>query len=465
MAGGESVAVTPRSQSSAVVASTAAVRSGVGTGPGPSLSPRPSAWRAGAFLCLALALAACGQGPAADVSSSAANASAARAPAGADKEASDDAAMGGPSSDRVPLAPEPWEDRGGIGADLEPGLPADDASTVPEDGAGAPATGRSPGGVPAVAPAPRAARLTRLTEPGCCTLPEWSADGRRVLFIDRPRAGGPTGIWAVSPESAGAAPELVTEDIARYSDGLAYRYERAANGTSILRLADGRRWELPTSSGNIRISPDGRRVAWLEAPESVPSDRRTARVWVRDLAGGERREVATLPRGSLSGWLGNDALLLRGRESIAADDEVLWVLSLTTGQRREIARGRRLRGELTSPDGRWVAYYVTQQPEPEANGLWLVGVGGGPPRRLDDTLFGAYAWRDGGRLLIVPLDATAPTHRLLELDAQTLGTRELVNPAAAQFTIANGDWTVSPDGRFVAFVEQRDKAIWVIELP
>ena len=42
------------------------------------------------------------------------------------------------------------------------------------------------------------ARLTRLTEPGCCTQPWWSADGRRVLFIDRPAPDAPTGIYAAS---------------------------------------------------------------------------------------------------------------------------------------------------------------------------------------------------------------------------------------------------------------------------
>ena len=348
--------------------------------------------------------------------------------------------------DTAALAAESWEDGGGIGAAPEPTL----APEAADDG---PAAGTEP-------------RLTRLTEPGCCTLPDWSADGRSLLFIDRPDLNGATGIWSVSPVRPGEAPQLVTEDIARYSDGMAYRFERSGDTTEVIRLADDQRWQLPTASGSILISPDGQRTAWQESPpDSVPSERRTARVWGLDLAGGEPREVATLPRGGLSGWLANDTLLLRGRDSLSADDEVLWALSLADGERREIARGTRLRGELPSPDGRWVAYYVTQQEDPAANGLWLAGVDGGAPRRLDDALFGAYAWRDTGRLLIVPLDASAPTHRLVELDAATLAVRELVDSAVTPFTIANGDWTVSPDGRYVAFVEQRDKAIWVLELP
>ncbi len=43
--------------------------------------------------------------------------------------------------------------------------------------------------------------------------------------------------------------------------------------------------------------------------------------------------------------------------------------------------------------------------------------------------------------------------------------RQLTDPATTPFKIANGDWRVSPDGRYVAFVESSDRNIWVIALP
>jgi Tol biopolymer transport system component len=42
--------------------------------------------------------------------------------------------------------------------------------------------------------------------------------------------------------------------------------------------------------------------------------------------------------------------------------------------------------------------------------------------------------------------------------------RQLTDPAVTPFKIANGDWRISPDGRYMAFVESSDKNIWVIEL-
>jgi Tol biopolymer transport system component len=41
----------------------------------------------------------------------------------------------------------------------------------------------------------------------------------------------------------------------------------------------------------------------------------------------------------------------------------------------------------------------------------------------------------------------------------------VTDPAITPFKVANGDWTVSPDGRYVAFVESRDHNIWLLALP
>jgi Tol biopolymer transport system component len=86
-------------------------------------------------------------------------------------------------------------------------------------------------------------------------------------------------------------------------------------------------------------------------------------------------------------------------------------------------------------------------------------------RKLDDKLFGDYAWRDARRLLILPFLPDADFHEFWEYDVETGEARRLTDPDVTSIKIANGDWRVSPDGRYVAFVESADRNIWVLTLP
>jgi Tol biopolymer transport system component len=52
-----------------------------------------------------------------------------------------------------------------------------------------------------------------------------------------------------------------------------------------------------------------------------------------------------------------------------------------------------------------------------------------------------------------------------QFEAQTGQSRPLTDPAATQLKIANGDWSVSPDGRQIAFVSANDNNIWLLSLP
>jgi len=143
----------------------------------------------------------------------------------------------------------------------------------------------------------------------------------------------------------------------------------------------------------------------------------------------------------------------------------VYTLSLVDGTSVELVRAERPRGTLLSPNGHWLAYYVTLSDEPAENGLWLVRTDGSERRELGKERFGAYQWRDARRLLIIPFDPQATFHELWELDAETGETRRLTDPNVTPFKISNGDWRVSPDGRQVAFVESQDRNIWVLTLP
>lgn len=291
-----------------------------------------------------------------------------------------------------------------------------------------------------------------------------------MLFIDKPSPDAPVGIWGVDVTRPDPTPELVTERIAFYTADLAFLVELSQDTTVIERLADpltgtgGARWTVPAEGRPVSISPGRKRIAWQVSDDDLPFERRVTQVWVANLDGSDAQPAATLPRGGFSGWVSDDVLLLSGRESLESREHILYTFSLTSGRTTELVRAERLRGGLLSPDGAWLAYYVALDKDPAQNGLWLVRTDGSARRQLDRDLFGAYQWRDAGRLLVIPFRPKAASHELWELDVNTGETRRLTDPGIVPFKMANGDWTVSPDGRHVAFVESRDRNIWLLTL-
>jgi WD40-like Beta Propeller Repeat len=335
----------------------------------------------------------------------------------------------------------------------------------------APTATSTPTPTPTSTPVPKAVQLTT---GGCCTQPFWSPDSAQVRFIDKRGAEALAGIWGVPVASPGAEPVLVSE---RVEESLAtgdYLVETSGNSTRVRRLSDGKRWTVPAGGRSVLISPDLRRIAWAAVNDDLPPEQQVATVWVADLDGSDARKVATLRRGGLSGWISQDALLVSGRDNSSSLEQVLWALSLNDGGMKELARADRLRSPSLSPSGAWVAYYVTFADDSTQNGIWLARTDGSQRRPISPELFGAYQWRpcptadgcspDEERLLIVPFEPDADFHELWELDAATGQARQLTAPSITPFKIANGDWRVSPDGRYVAFVESNDRNIWVIAL-
>jgi hypothetical protein len=315
----------------------------------------------------------------------------------------------------------------------------------------------------------------QLTTGGCCTQPFWSPDSQQVRFIDKRGAEALAGIWGVPVAEPGAEPVLVTESVEESLARGDYLVETSGNTTSIYRLSDRKRWTVPAGGRSVQISPAQTRIAWVAVDDDLPPDRQVAVVSVANLDGSGARKVATLRRGGLSGWISEDQLLVSGRESAASREQVLWALSLNDGAMVELARAERLRSPTLSPSGNWIAYYVTFAADTSRNGLWLARADGTLRRPVSRELFGAYQWRPcpvgGGcspqdeRLLIVPFRPDAVFHELWELDAATGEARQLTDPSITPFKIANGDWRVSPDGRYIAFVESKDRNVWTIALP
>jgi Tol biopolymer transport system component len=308
----------------------------------------------------------------------------------------------------------------------------------------------------AAAPA-RAAKLRQLTQGGCCTQPSWTADGRRVMFIDKPAPNAAVGIWGV--DVSGGAPQLVTTRLASYTPDMAYLVDTTRGTTVVERVADGTRWTIAAADGrSVSLSPGRKRIAWSASSGT------NSRIWVANLDGSDAKVVATLMRGGFSGWISDDVLLLNRRTSSQSVTQILSTFSLTSGVSTELLRADRLGGTVLSPDGRWLAYTITLTPDAAQNGLWVMRTDGGGRRKLDPSLFGAYQWRSGNQLLVLPLRPNAASHEVWEFDADAAVTRRLTDPASTPFKIANGDWRVSPDGRTIVFLSSSDYNLWLLEL-
>jgi Tol biopolymer transport system component len=275
------------------------------------------------------------------------------------------------------------------------------------------------------------------------------------------------GIWGI--DRGGGSPMLITDRLGVFSADLSLRAFLAQGQTVVERLADGSRWIIPNGGRAVSFSRDGAQLAWTSGQSGPPFDSAQRQICISNFDGSNARKVHELLSGSVIGWYPDGRLLVSGRLSAPESGQAIWALTpptqeTETTQVKELARGQRLRATSLSPDGAWLAYVVTFSDDPAQDGLWLLNTNNLERRKLE--LFGSYRWRDGSRLLIVPLDLSqSASHRLWQVDAVSGQHTPLSDPEHTPFKIANGDWSVSPDGSSIAYVSAQDQNIWVINLP
>jgi dipeptidyl aminopeptidase/acylaminoacyl peptidase len=324
----------------------------------------------------------------------------------------------------------------------------------------------SPTPAPTATPQP-AAQFTQLTDGGCCVQPFFAGDASRVMFLDKPAPEAPAGIWAVSVDAPLSESQLVTEKLGPFSRDMAYAADLVRGQTIIERLSDGQRWTINNGGRSVSFSPDATRIVWTVQQESGGFDVRRTEIWLANIDGSQPRRVATRFGGGAIAWLPDGQSVLVGGKANRADAlSTLSVLSLEDGALRDLMQFERMRSPLLSRDGRWLAYLIAQARDESQDGMYVLDVqtAGAQPRKLD--FFGAYRWRDGNRLLFVPVKTGAPANELWQLDATTGESTQLIAAeAASPFKIGNGDWDVSPDGARIVFLNARDRNLWLAQLP
>lgn len=309
--------------------------------------------------------------------------------------------------------------------------------------------------------------FVQLTRGGCCVQPFFSPDGRRVLFLDKPDRTAPVGIWSVATDAPLSPPTLFTERLGPFSRDLSLALDLQNGRTVIERLSDGARWTINNGGRAVAFSPDAARIVWTVAQESGGFDARRVEIYVANVDGSEARRVATRFGGGPLGWLPDSQHLLIGGRARRDDPlPTLSILNVDTGATRDLVSVDRLRGVSLSPDGRRLAYFVAQARDASQNGMYLLDLMQSTPAPQRLNFFGAFRWRDAGRLLYIPLRPGAPSDELWQLDVTTGQSERLIAAGAGSpFKIANGDWDVARDGSKMVFLSARDRNLWLFVLP
>jgi transglutaminase-like putative cysteine protease len=116
-----------------------------------------------------------------------------------------------------------------------------------------------------------------------------------------------------------------------------------------------------------------------------------------------------------------------------------------------------------SPDGRYISYIRTPEPDAELAGLWILDTLTLTTNKMN--LSGSYAWHPSSRGLIV-IPARAPDeddHQLWWVDVDGSPPVPLTDPALIPLAISNFEWELSPDGRKIAYRAARHLAVWVLD--
>lgn len=315
-------------------------------------------------------------------------------------------------------------------------------------------------------PLPAAPELRQLVQGGCCVQPFFSPDSQQVLFIDKPDPEAPVGIYGIDLTNPQATPTLIDDVIGFRSpdrtivatmDGAFARFVNETTGES---------WSVDTGGNWPRYSPDAQQILWEARDQEGPFDTRQTDIWLADLRGNDPRIVTTVTGGGFVGWLpDNQRIVLTSRDVPGQEIQTLSVLDVTNSQQTLVAREKRIRGIEISPDGSWIAFFVTFSDTPGNSGIWVATPDGTRLQQLNVPDFGTYQWRDDTTLIYIPMrQSIEESMQLWSVDVLTNESRPLTDPEVQTFSISNGDWEVSPDGQRVVFVNSADQNLWLISL-
>jgi dipeptidyl aminopeptidase/acylaminoacyl peptidase len=275
--------------------------------------------------------------------------------------------------------------------------------------------------------------------------PVWSRDSRRIAFTWE--RAGVANLYIVPADGSSAAVQVT-------ADGVPAGYFWSADSHAIEFFRGGALMAIPASGGPVKtvtsiagrspaISRDGTRVAYVAGND----------IHVRALAGGADSVVATVPQPVTTVTWINDS-----------------TLGLASG-----GGGETIRHEQT-PDysGSKIIYTITERRAGPPAETWMLPLGGGAPVKYSAG-GGGFGGRGGSRWIDAThflIDRQSPDYKRRSIFVGSTGGGE---PTLLHEDVKETFWSMtgdarggsqpSPDGKWVAFVSDRDSWDHVYVVP
>lgn len=303
--------------------------------------------------------------------------------------------------------------------------------------------------------------LRRIGYDTCCWRKWWSPIDPDRLYVIDGRANELAGVFEWSA-AQGAPIDLLTSAPPPLTSPDSSHEIYAANGViTIRRVADNHTWNVNTNGAVPAINTDNTRLLWVSRNgigipgQAAPS----TRIFVSDILGNNPQEIYNQP-GANAHWLDDYRILISERQSLIT---TLSIYNLADNRRFILGAWPSIRGVSISPGGKRIGFYQTAQADRSLNGVYFIEtIEDATTQKVD--WFGPWRWRDAESLYYIPYDPTSEEHQLAYYHIPSGDKRLLTTKDTLPFTVMNGDWEVSVDGKRIVFHNALDRNMWLLEL-